>query len=258
MRHDNRGFTLIELLMVISIIAILAAMLIPVIGMVREAARSSICQNNLRQIGVATIGYTGDWEGTLPAIPAGDRWEGRKYFWARTLADYLGTTWEWDTPNEWNKSSSKVPTYQCPSNGYAKSANLPGKDWPFLVHYVGHQNNLSSVWNLGATWRELLPTDGTDYIWRTIAQAKNTSYSWTFTDLNTSGSTWGVEVIQGTSGSGYGPCRFDTPDDGNYQASFRHRGRTNLVMLDGRVASYHSPTSNQPLNKRWAFILPQE
>ncbi len=47
------GFTLIELLVVISIIAILMALILPAIQAAREAARSTQCKNNLRQLGIA-------------------------------------------------------------------------------------------------------------------------------------------------------------------------------------------------------------
>jgi prepilin-type N-terminal cleavage/methylation domain-containing protein len=54
-RTVARGFTLVELLVVITIIAMLMALLIPVVGRVREMARRTQCLNNQRQIGEAMI-----------------------------------------------------------------------------------------------------------------------------------------------------------------------------------------------------------
>ena len=58
----RRGFTLIELLVVIAIIAILAAILFPVFARAREAARSTSCKSNLKQIAMAMLMYTQDYD----------------------------------------------------------------------------------------------------------------------------------------------------------------------------------------------------
>jgi len=66
MRPVRFAFTLMELLVVITIIAVLLAMLMPAIKMIREAAQSAKCQSNLKMCGAGLFVWANDNDGYLP------------------------------------------------------------------------------------------------------------------------------------------------------------------------------------------------
>jgi len=64
----RQRFTLIELLVVVTIIAILASLLLPVMGQARDQARTQLCANNLRQQSLAFALYGDEFDGRLPFL----------------------------------------------------------------------------------------------------------------------------------------------------------------------------------------------
>jgi prepilin-type N-terminal cleavage/methylation domain-containing protein/prepilin-type processing-associated H-X9-DG protein len=66
-RTSSRGFTLVELLVVVAVLAILVAMLLPVMHKVRESAISTHCLGNLRQCGIGMRLYGTNYGMTVPA-----------------------------------------------------------------------------------------------------------------------------------------------------------------------------------------------
>lgn len=81
--RGTRGFTLIELLVTITVVALLCAMLLPVVKQIREGALGARCATNLRQISSAAMAYAGEQRGMAPLSmnPAGK-------YWFQTLSAY--------------------------------------------------------------------------------------------------------------------------------------------------------------------------
>ena len=70
------GVTLIELLVVIGIIAVLAAIVLPVITRAQEKSRQVTCVGNLKQLGGAMAMYAEDWDGLFPAARVSEGGDG--------------------------------------------------------------------------------------------------------------------------------------------------------------------------------------
>ena len=62
----KKGFTLVELLVVISVIALLMAILMPALSKVKSLANQVVCGTNLSGIGKAMLLYDADNDGQLP------------------------------------------------------------------------------------------------------------------------------------------------------------------------------------------------
>lgn len=133
----NKAFTLIELLVVIAIIAILAAILFPVFARARENARKAACMSNLKQIGLAVMMYTQDYDerypmGDLyPVLNSGGRWydllqpyaKSRQVFACPTSGPVLANcSYGWNIAGTWHGTANGLANA---GNGFGYIASTP-------------------------------------------------------------------------------------------------------------------------------------
>ena len=62
------GFSLVELLVTVAIIAVLAALLLPALSRAKESGRTTACQGNLHQIGIALQLYVSESGNRMPTL----------------------------------------------------------------------------------------------------------------------------------------------------------------------------------------------
>jgi len=172
------GFTLFELLVVISILAVLLAISIPVSMRVRDAAHTATCASNLRQLGAALIMYASDNGQKLPPLqPEVSRETGRRGdIWTVQLAR-AGYMWDGQGTLPCGTGVWTCPKCDFMSNTYGgygvaeDSVFVYGERYPFDVRDPGSLRlNMiarpASTWLVGdATRNSNTPEKGWYAIW---------------------------------------------------------------------------------------------
>ena len=130
----TRAFTLIELLVTMAIIAILAALLLSVIGHAKARAQAVACRNNLRQWGTATQLFAGENGDRLPQDGRSNPDNSDTKGWYIQLPQQLGMPRYRDMP--WCTNAQIDPgrsVWICPSNRRRSNGNN-------LFHYCLNEN----------------------------------------------------------------------------------------------------------------------
>jgi prepilin-type N-terminal cleavage/methylation domain-containing protein/prepilin-type processing-associated H-X9-DG protein len=179
------GFTLIELLVVIAIIAILAAILFPVFAQARDKARQSGCMSNLRQIGMALVQYSQDFDETHPGVWFGPNslqsWsqpsnDTRFYKWMDAIYPYVKNEQVFHCPSDGvnkkyvyrDRDGSHGYGSYAMSNAYYKVGDkftAPTSDYnqPFLMRIAMIEAPSTTVWIVDGGVRGIKNPDWKSY-----------------------------------------------------------------------------------------------
>jgi len=218
--RNQKCFTLIELLVVVAIIAVLVALLLPAISQARELAKETACGSNLRQLSLAFEFYNHDWSGFLVPF-CGEN--GRFDFYTNVLVygKYVSPPAYWSN-EEWGNIACGV--WRCPmvadyqvqwGGGYGTNGGYTGtlSDGTHVGGHVIGSNWTSQVSRLSRPSEVCLMVDA-DGNWPAYSYRTTKPY----VECPSCGVDWDNVVVD---------WKF---------ASYRHRGASNVIFVDGHVS----------------------
>jgi prepilin-type N-terminal cleavage/methylation domain-containing protein/prepilin-type processing-associated H-X9-DG protein len=135
-----RGFSLTEILVVIAIIALLVAILFPIMGSVRTAALGMHCQSNLRQTGMGTLAFANENNGCLPQLRNPSAEGGGGPYMYNQICDYL---------DQGGGATMTAKLLQCPGEPWHYSGGARGDYAPnsYYVKVTGSPTYLGKRWS---------------------------------------------------------------------------------------------------------------
>lgn len=197
-----RGFTMVELLVVIAIIAVLVSLLLPALSATREAARSTECKNNLKQLALA-IGNFHDRNSQLPTFDGPYPPEGVQKITAGWFVHILPDL-------DRQVLYDKIMNRKQGEPGVIVEGTRPGPmiiepasdDWkPAYCVYLGIGEDNVQYSNDAAVQARFWKTDG--YIWRTECTYGNSTAEW---EANGCHQEWTLEADDKSPKDGVRDC----------------------------------------------------